>query len=561
MVRHRIQLQVREQIRQALQSSVATFQQFQQQREATLERSSALLAGLPTLEALMTSQDQPTIQDGSLGLWKTIDSDLFVLADRSGKLVALQTVTPEFARVQARDSLQRSLARGETRDWWFGGGHLFQVFIHPIYFGAPSNGTELGVLVLGYEINGAVAADVRRVASSQVAFRCGPTVVVSTLSAAQNEDLMRQALLGSATPDTPPVDIDLGRERFLATSTDVASGSWVNVSLVVLKSYDQATAFLQSLNRWLLGLGLTAILAGSLLVVVISDTFFTRPLASLLGGVNALERGDFDYPLEPRGNDEISDLTRSFDRMRRTLQTTQHDLLQAERLATIGRMASTVSHDLRHSLSAILAYAEFLSEGRLGEGRRTEFYQEIRQAVNQMTEQLRALLEFSKPKMVDRPVRANLEEVIERALRTVKARPEFSGVRVITSFNGGHEGLFDPANLERVFHNLLLNACEAVPPDSGVIEVTIGQTSAGLEVRIADNGGGIPAEIRERLFQPFVTAGKDNGIGLGLAVVQKIVQEHGGQVNVERTGPSGTVLRVTLPGVASQNPVASPGPA
>jgi len=97
----------------------------------------------------------------------------------------------------------------------------------------------------------------------------------------------------------------------------------------------------------------------------------------------------------------------------------------------------------------------------------------------------------------------------------------------------------------------LLNACEAAPPESGRIKVIARQTSAGLEIEVEDNGSGIPEEIREKLFQPFVTAGKDNGIGLGLAVVRKIIQDHAGQVNVERTGPGGTVLRIFLPTVTS----------
>ncbi len=557
VVRQRVQLQVREEIREALQNSLVTFRHFQRQRETTLEGSAALLANLPLLEALMTSGDAATIQDGSTQLWQRVGGDLFVLADRSGKLMALHAVAAGFAPAQAQEMLQRSLQNGELHDWWLGGGHLFQVFMQPIYFGEPANHAQLGVLVLGSEINNLVAEDVRRVASSQVAFRCGGMVVVSTLAPAQREELKEQTLPQSAA-GTPPVKIDLGQERFLATSMDLPPGSSLSVSLVVLKSYDQATIFLRSLNRWLVGLGLTAILAGGILVFLISDTF-TRPLANLVGGVHALERGDFDYPLEVRGNDEVSELTRSFDRMRQTVRDAQQELLQAERFATIGRMASTVSHDLRHSLTAILAYAEFLAEGNLPAGRRAEFYQEIRQAVNQMTGQLRELLEFSQAKVVHRLVLTNIAEVIERAVRTVKARSEFSGIEVRTSFDGGSEGWFDPGGLERVFHNLLLNACEAAPPELGRVEVTTWGTTKGMAIQISDNGGGIPDEIRDRLFQPFVTAGKDNGIGLGLAVVQKIVHEHGGQINVERTGRDGTVLRIWLP-TAPGVSVASPEP-
>ncbi|MGH9431227.1 MAG: sensor histidine kinase [Terriglobia bacterium] len=557
VVRHRVEVQVRGQIREALQSSVVTFQHFQLQREAALERSAALLAELPTLKAMMPSESETTIQDATTDLWQKSGSDLVVLVGRSGELMALHTATPDFTPVEVRALLQRSLAIGRPRDWWFGNGHLFQVFMQPIYLGGPAEGTELGLLVLGYEINSQVAADVRRVASSQVAFRDGSTVVVTTLSAAQKEELERQSPLEPSTTGAPPLDMELGRERYLATSTDLDPGGSRRVNLVVLKSYDEATAFLSSLNHWMLGLGLAAILAGSILVFLISDTF-TRPLANLVGGVHALEKGDFGYPLAADGNDEVSELTRSFDRMRGALQTTQQELLQAERLATIGRMASTVSHDLRHSLSAILAYAEFLSEGRLGEGRRVEFYQEIRQAVDQMTHQLRALLEFSKTRVVYRPTQSDVAGVIRRALHTVKARPEFREIQVLTSFEGASQAWFDPGRLEQVFHNLLLNACEAVSPESGCIQVNTRQTATSLEIRVADNGSGIPEEIRDSLFQPFVTSGKDNGIGLGLAVVQKIIQEHGGQVNVERTGADGTVVHICLPAVPADHIVPSP---
>ena len=554
IVRHRVRLQVSEEIREAVQNSVFTFQKFQRQREDTLERSAALLASEPMLEALMTAPDdtarrgvrEATIQDASSYLWRKIGSGLFVLADRSGKLMALHPSTSGLTRVEAQEFVRRSFSTGESRDWWFGSGHLFQVSIQPIYFGAPAQDTPLGIVAMGYEIDGRVAADVGRVASSQVVFRYGSTTAVSTLTPAQQAELSRQLERQPAGLAWGPLDIRLGAERFVATSVELAPGGASSVSLIVLKSYDQATAFLNNLNRWLLGLGLVAIVAGSALVFVISNTF-TRPLADLVAGVHALEKGDFSYPLTARGNDEVSELTRSFDRMRRTLRTAQQELLHAERLATIGRMASTISHDLRHPLTAILAYAEFLAEVKLDEKRRSEFYREIRQAVDQMTDQLNTLLEFSKARVVYRPVYGDVKELIQHAIRTMQARPEYHNLSFTFLHEGAKEAWFDPNKLQRALHNLLLNACEAVPPESGRIEVRSGQTPQGLEIRVADNGRGIPPEIRPQIFQPFVTHGKDTGTGLGLAVVQKIVQEHGGEVTVEMTGPEGTMFRIALP--------------
>jgi signal transduction histidine kinase len=562
IVRHRVRLQAGEEIREALQNSVFTFQNFQGQREDLLERSAALLASEPILKALMTAPDdigrrglrEATIQDGSSFLWKQMGSGLFVLADPRGRLMAQHPTTSGLTRAEAQESVRRSFSDGQSRDWWFGSGHLFQVFIQPIYFGAPEQNTPLGIVALGYEIDRRVATDVGRIASSQVVFRYGSTTAVSTLSPVQQAELSRQLERQPASLAWGPLDIRLGAERFVATSVELAPGGTPSVSLIVLKSYDQATAFLNNLNRWLLGLGLVAIVAGSALVFLISSTF-TRPLADLVAGVHALEKGDFGYPLTARGKDEVSELTTSFDRMRRTLQAAQQELLHAERLATIGRMASTISHDLRHPLTAILAYAEFLAEVKLDERRRSEFYREIRQAVDQMTDQLNTLLEFSKARVVYRPTYGDVEELIQHAIRTVQARPEYHSVSFTSSHEGEKEAWFDPNKLQRVLHNLLLNACEAVAPESGRIEVRSRQSLRGLEVRVADNGPGIPSEIRAQIFQPFATHGKDSGTGLGLTVVQKIVQEHGGEVRVEQTGPEGTVFQVTLPSRTSSDKV------
>jgi len=95
--------------------------------------------------------------------------------------------------------------------------------------------------------------------------------------------------------------------------------------------------------------------------------------------------------------------------------------------------------------------------------------------------------------------------------------------------------------------NLLLNACEAVPPASGKINVELKRTGETLEIRIEDNGPGVAEAVRGRLFEPFASHGKENGTGMGLTVVQKIVQDHGGDITVEQTSPSGTTFRATIP--------------
>src|SRR5262249_24099759 len=155
------------------------------------------------------------------------------------------------------------------------------------------------------------------------------------------------------------------------------------VTLTVLKSYDASTLFLRNMNLLLLVVGLVAMVSGGCLVFVISDTF-TRPLAKLVSGVHTLEKGDFRHPLNVHSGDELGEVTSAFEKMRKTLQDSQQNLLHAERLATIGRMAISISHDLRHPLTTVLAYAEILSEGNLDEEQRKDVYREIRMSVNKM---------------------------------------------------------------------------------------------------------------------------------------------------------------------------------
>ena len=554
LVRRSVQGQIKKEIVADLYNSVSTFQNFQREREVTLTHSVELTADLPNLRALMTTPDDATIQDASSALWRLSGSDLFLLARPNGNVAALHAISPGFTREMAQVSVVASLAQESNSHWWFGGGHLYEVFLRPIYFGPAAENHELGVLVLGYEINEAVASQVSRIAASQVAFYYGDSIVSSTLTPTYEAELGQQLVVGSYPASHGPGEVQLGDEHFLATSLELAPQR-APVRLTVLKSYDQATAFLGSLNRLLLALGFAAVVVGSGLVFLISHTF-TRPLASLVDGVRALGRGDFHYALDARGGDEVAEVTRSFDRMRASLLKTQQELLEAERLATIGRMASSISHDLRHSLAAIVANAEFLCESRLSPEQREELYQEVRAAVNQMTDLIDSLLEFSRTRESLRPTHGSVRESVKRAVQAIRLHPEFHSIQIAVHEKGNNTGWFDPRKLERALFNLVLNACEAVASDSGRVDIEIAEVSNGAEIRVSDNGRGVPASVRETLFEPFVSYGKENGTGLGLTVVQKIVQDHGGAVAVEKTSEHGTVFLLRLPLVEASSSAA-----
>ena len=555
VARQTAERQVRLQIFQDLRNSVYTFQNVQREREQSLTHFAALMADLPILKALMTTDHAATIQDGSQPLWDNAGSDLFVLADRRGKVVAQHSKAADFRRESAQEALTNSLGQEKAGHWWFGNKHLFQVSIQPIYVGPHSENRVLGYLVVGYEIDDGVARELSQVAASQVAFLYGDTLVRSTLSPLQETDLIQEAGRSLIDSRLEPKEIQLGQERFLATRVDLAPGVTSPVQLSVLKSLDQATAFLGNLNRLLVTLGLVAVVLGSGMVFLFSHTL-TRPLGTLVNGVRALGKGDYEYPITVRGRDEVAEVTAAFLRMRSSLQETQRQLLESERLATIGQMASSISHDLRHSLATVMANAEFLSESNRSKAERDELYHEVLVAVNQMTDLIDSLLEFSRTRESLRPTYGDLEDVIEHCVQSMHAHPEFHSVRITTHTVGPTDGWFDSRKLERVFQNLLVNACEAVSPGSGDIQISLRATGTSIAIRVADNGRGIPDLVRDRLFEPFVSHGKENGTGLGLTVVQKIVQDHGGDVIVESTSSQGTVFLVVLPGTRG-TPMAS----
>jgi len=552
-VRRTVEQHLREQIHQDLRNSVASFQNVERQRELSLSHAAELVANLPISRALMTTAHPATIQDASADLWRLSGADLFLLASRSGSVFALHGAASGFTSKVAEPLLKRSLDTDRPTRWWYGANHLYEVSIQPIYFGPENEGNMVGLLVVGYELDERAARQLSQVAASQVAFWYGPELVRSTLSPEQEAELGLKGATVGVSPE--PVQLQLASEPFLVTSLDLTANTQPAVRLTVAKSLRESQAFIGQLDRLVLGLGLVALFAGSILVFVVSQTF-TRPLQKLVAGVRALGTGDYDYPLSVAGGDEVAEVTTAFGRMRTSLQHTQRELLEAERLATIGQMASSISHDLRHHLTAIMANAEFLSDERNLHSRH-ELYEELRAAVTEMTDLIESLLEFARPRESLRLTWTPLGDIIARSIQTVRAYHDFSALD-ITVDGAAVEGWFDPSKLARVFQNLIINACEAVGREGGKVEITVRHSGDTLEVRVSDTGRGIPEGMRTRVFDPFVSYGKENGTGLGLTVVQKIVQDHGGEVNVEQTSASGTVIRVQLPLLSSPHPGAVP---
>jgi signal transduction histidine kinase len=270
-------------------------------------------------------------------------------------------------------------------------------------------------------------------------------------------------------------------------------------------------------------------------------------LDNLVSGVRALAAGNYTYSIKPSGSSEVAELGEAFATMRSELLESQRRWAATERVSALGRAASSISHDLRHSLAAVVANAEFLYDAEKLKLDRDEIYHEIKIASEQMTDLLDSLRELAREDSSISSSAAFMDQTVRRAIDAVLTRPELRNRNIAISTSGDMEGVFDAKKIERAFFNLLLNACEATVPGQGQIRIDIRSTAEAFEIRVTDNGTGIPDAIRATLFDPFISSGKPSGTGLGLAIVKKIVHDHDGSIEVERTSESGTIFLIKFP--------------
>jgi signal transduction histidine kinase len=547
IVRYTVRSQVDQQVRDGIDASLAAFKNLQHEREPQLSRSAALLAELPTLKALMTT-DALTIQDGATPFFKLSLSDLMVLSNNEGKVMALHLSRPGWSRDAAERHLRAALQADASASWWYDEGRLYWVFLRPITAGSGPNEKQLGLIASGYQVDETFANQLARVAGGQVALTSNDNVIATSLSPADARAL--EAHLQSATvQNSGSEEIQLGNSDYEMGSVLLQEGLPTPVRCYVLLPLTRTNAFLTHLNRTIFALGIAAILFAAILFTLISRAV-TRPLDNLVAGVRALAAGDYAYSIKPEGSSEIAELGDAFANMRTRLLESQMHRIEAERIAALGRTASSISHDLRHYLSAVVANAEFLYDGDLNAADRDEVYLEIKTASDQMTDLIDSLRELSREHASITPVFASLDDTVRRAVDAVNARQEFRNCEIRVESKGEMEGSFDPRKLERAFFNLALNACEATDGANRQILFDIQSSKDHFDVLVTDNGHGIPDAVRDNLFDPFVSSGKPNGTGLGLAIVSKIVHDHGGDVRVEKTSETGTVILVRLPRLA-----------
>lgn len=545
VVRNRLQTQVLNEFSSDLLQSANTFRASDAERLAALRHENALLADLPSLKALMTTGDANTVVDGGVRFWTVAGSDLFALADSDAQIVAVYTRGAPPSK-QLRIGLARVLGTAE-KHFLLADGRLFEFSVQPLFFGTEKTGTLLGYVITGYTVDSALVRQTTSISPAEVAF-LSRGVITSTVPPSLWPELSSKPFRPAAQQDRP-ASIVLGQHRYLMSSTDLSEVASAPLFLVVMKSFAHAEQERHELNNLLLVVGFCALCAGTVLMLAISG-LITAPLEQLTRSVQGYGT-NARMPVPPSGGTrEIRELSGAFLAMSEQLHEKNRALLESERLATIGRMASSVSHDLRHYLAAVYANAEFLVDPRLSQLERDELFEEIRMAVHGTTDLIDSLLIFSRSSAGAPRSSAYLSHILDRAIALVKAHPDAQGIQVQTlpCVLEETEVLVDVRQMERAIYNLLLNACQAARGSIGdhCVTAQIRIEAPMVKLHIVDDGAGVADTIRESLFQPFVSEGKQNGTGLGLTMADVVAREHGGSIELLRSRPGETIFVLSI---------------
>jgi two-component system, NtrC family, sensor kinase len=291
------------------------------------------------------------------------------------------------------------------------------------------------------------------------------------------------------------------------------------------------------------------------LLVILFGLVTLRPLHRLRDGVRHVARGEYRERVAVTGGTEVAELAREFNAMAAAIEEREQQLVRSTRLAAVGKMAAVITHEVRNPLSSIGLNAELLEEEvreLAPDSEAVALSQAIQKEVDRLTAITEEYLRFAR---LPRP-RLDRESVNAIVSGLVEFQREELATRKIVVETVLAEGLpaipADEAQIRQALLNLMRNAADAMSAGGGTLRLT---TTAGagdvVVIRVADTGPGIAEAHLARIFEPFFST-KEKGTGLGLALTQQIIAEHGGRIEVESRVGAGTTFTVTLPMAAAR---------
>ena len=299
---------------------------------------------------------------------------------------------------------------------------------------------------------------------------------------------------------------------------------------------------------------------GGLLIGVFGAILLARritgPLKKLVEGTVKISKEDFSQKIDITSQDEIGNLAQSFNDMSRKLllarermETASNKLIQAEKLASIGRISAGIAHEIRNALTSVkLNIQKLVQSDRLDETEK-EHLSISQEGIGQMEKFVKELLDFTRVSELNL-ARFSLEQILDESIKTLADTLELKKVVLEKNYKEGlPQVLVDADKLKQVFLNILRNAFDAVE-EKGKINISLSllkeQEGSKIRVFISDNGCGIPEENRETIFEPFYTT-KASGIGLGLPIARKIIEQHRGTIRVKENAAQGTSFEILIP--------------
>ncbi|MGA7767279.1 MAG: ATP-binding protein [Candidatus Sulfotelmatobacter sp.] len=333
----------------------------------------------------------------------------------------------------------------------------------------------------------------------------------------------------------------------------------------------------------------------ALLLIAVVSWFFVwqvvgRPVKALERGTERLAAGDLGYQIEVHSNDEIGELANSFNSMSRQLQAERNEnvswthtleervehktrelkrahehALHTEKMASIGKMAAVLAHEINNPLSGILTYAKLLHKWIDRDDGGRNHHQEICDSLDLIASESRRcgdlvknLLTFSRTTPMNLQA-TNLNQVVDRSLRLVQHQLDLAGIQVQPQLDPDLPPvLCDAAQIEQVLLALVMNALDAMPQGGNLwLTTSFGHEPNQVRIVVRDDGSGIPPEILPRIFEPFLTTKETGrGVGLGLAISHSILERHNGSIEVQSEAGRGTTFTVTLPWDADSEKIA-----
>ncbi len=305
---------------------------------------------------------------------------------------------------------------------------------------------------------------------------------------------------------------------------------------------------LQTTRNFLAISGFILLASVMLLIYYILQSNVINHLTKLREAFARVGKGDYNVSLKVDREDEIGELSKSFNRMVRDLSTKERQLIQSEKLATVGKLAAGVAHEINNPLGNISLYAQMLSR-KIKDPEAKKKLKIIEEQADQTAKIVKSLLDFSRQsepkfKLVD------LNTIVKKTLNVLEPQISLNKIKVKTKLEENLPKVYaDPMQIQQVLVNIVTNAIQAMEGKSdATLEITTKSEGDKVMVSIKDNGVGIPEEHLDKIFDPFFsTKGVGKGTGLGLSVSYGIVENHGGEIKVESKVGEGSTFTVILP--------------